>query len=210
MNLALMLLGLVVEGATWWWISSRGASVWTTMTPVLVGMGVVALLTGSPQAAEDVTLAAAAGVGLAVGIGLYVATRAFVAIVAPRWDAFREQSVAMYGRRGARSVGAVVALSVLVMVPAEELFWRGLFLPELQSRLDSAGLAALLAWAGFLAANAPSRNLAIVAGAAVGGVIWVGLGVWSGGVLAGLICHVVWTALMLALPPLEAPFPEGV
>lgn len=210
MNLALMLLGLVVEGAAWWWISSRGASVWSTMTPVLAGMGFVALLTGRPEVAEDVTPLTATGVGLAAAVTLYLATRAFVAVVSPRWNAFREQSVAMYGRRGTRSIGSVVALSALLMVPGEELFWRGLFLSELQVRLDGVGMAAALAWAGFLVANAPSRNLAIVTGAAVGGAVWVALAVWSGGVLAGLVSHVGWTALMLALPPLEAPFPEGV
>lgn len=210
MNLTIMLLGMVVEGAAWWWISSRGASVWSTMTPVLVGMGFAALLTGRPEVAEDVTPLAAVGVGLAAAMALYLATRAFVAVVAPRWGAFREQSVAMYGRRGSRPIGAVVALSALLMVPGEELFWRGLFLSELQVRLDGVGLAAVLAWAGFLVANAPSRNLAIVAGAAVGGAVWVTLAAWSGGVLAGLVCHVGWTALMLALPPLEAPFPEGM
>jgi membrane protease YdiL (CAAX protease family) len=210
MNLALMLLGLVAEGVAWWWISSRGTSVWSTMTPVLVAMGLAALLTGRPDVAEDVSALASVEVGLASAVVLYLATRAFIAVVAPRWDAFREQSVAMYGRRGPRSIGAVVALSALLMVPGEELFWRGLFLPELDARLDAVGLAAVLAWAGFVVANAPSRNLAIVAGAVVGGAAWVTLAVWSGGVLAGLVCHVGWTVLMLALPPLEAPFPEGV
>lgn len=204
-----MVLGVVVEGAAWWWISSRGASVWATMTPVLVGLGVLALLTGRPEAAEDVTPAAAAAAGLVGGVALYLATRAFVAVVAPRWRAFRVQSVAMYGRRGSRPLGAVLALSALLMVPGEELFWRGLFLPELEHALDAAPLAAVLAWVGFVAANLPSRNLAIVAGAAVGGVAWVALAAWSGGVLAGLLCHVAWTALMLAFPPLETPFPEG-
>ncbi|HEU4356456.1 MAG TPA: CPBP family glutamic-type intramembrane protease [Actinomycetota bacterium] len=210
MNLALMLLGLVAEAAAWWWISSRGASVWTTMTPVLVAMGLTALLTGRPDVAEDVSALAAAGVGLASALALYLATRVFVALVAPRWDAFREQSIAMYGRRGPRSIGAVLALSALLLVPGEELFWRGLFLSELEARLDAAGLAAVLAWAGFVLANAPSRNLAIVAGAVVGGAAWVALAVWSGGVLAPLVCHVGWTMLMLAFPPLEAPFPEAV
>jgi hypothetical protein len=66
-------------------------------------------------------------------------------------------------------------------------------------------LAAAGAWAAFVVANLPSRNLAIVAGSMVGGAAWVGLAVWSGGVVAGLSCHVVWTVLMLARPPLETP-----
>jgi len=199
----LMVLGLVVEGVAWWWISARGASVWATMTPVLVGLGVLALLTGRPEAAKDVAVGFAAAVGLAAGILLFGATRVFVAIVAPRWAAFRAQSVSMYGRRDALPLGAVVALSVLLMVPGEELFWRGLVLPELERAFDGVVPAAALAWAAFVAANLPSRNLAIVAGAVVGGAVWVTLAAWSGGVVAGLLCHAAWTALMLALPPLE-------
>jgi membrane protease YdiL (CAAX protease family) len=199
-----MVLGMVVEGAAWWWISTRGASVWAVMTPVLVALGVLALATGRPEVAEDVAVGAAVAVGLAAGVLLFAATRVFVAIVAPRWGAFRTQSVSMYGRRGPLSLGAVLALSVLLMVPGEELFWRGLFLPELERALDGLLPAALLAWVGFVAANLPSRNLAIVAGAVVGGAAWVTLAAWSGGVASGLLCHAAWTALMLAFPPLEA------
>jgi membrane protease YdiL (CAAX protease family) len=203
---ALMVLGMVVEGVAWWWISARGASVWAVMTPVLVGLGIVALLAGDPHAATEVGLAAATAAGLGAGLLLYAATRVFVTVVAPRWRAFRAQSVSMYGRRGRRSLALVLGLSVLLMVPGEELFWRGLFLPELQRSLDTVPAAAA-AWAGFVAANLPSRNLAIVAGAMVGGAAWVSLAAWSGGVLAGLLCHAAWTALMLAFPPL--PTPEG-
>jgi membrane protease YdiL (CAAX protease family) len=86
------------------------------------------------------------------------------------------------------------------MVPAEELFWRGLF----QGRLDDAttpAVAAVLAWLAYLVANAASRSLPIVAGAIVGGAVWAGLAWWSGGVLASLASHILWTGLMLALPP---------
>ncbi len=206
---ALMVAGVVVEGGAWWWVASHGASVWGTMTPVLVALGLAALLTGRPDVATDVpaTIAAVAGVG--AGVALYLATRAFVAIVAPRSRSFRMQSVSMYGRRGPLSLGAVLALAGLLMVPGEELFWRGLFLPELRGRLDSVALAAVGAWAAFVAANLPSRNLAIVTGAAVGGAAWVALAAWSGGVLAGLLCHLVWTTLMLARPPLAIPVGEG-
>lgn len=202
---ALMVLGLVAEGVAWWWISSRGVSVWGTMTPVLLTLGIIALLTGRPEAAGEVSTSVAALVGVGAGLALYLATRAFVAIVAPRWGSFRAQSVSMYGRRAALPLGLVLALAGLLMVPGEELFWRGLFLPGLRERLDSTVLAAAGAWAAFVAANLPSRNLAIVAGSMVGGAAWVGLAVWSGGVVAGLSCHVVWTVLMLARPPLETP-----
>jgi membrane protease YdiL (CAAX protease family) len=85
----------------------------------------------------------------------------------------------------------------------EELFWRGLFLGELERSVG--GLAAVvLAWGGFVLANLPSGNLAIVAGAVVGGAVWVALAWWTGGIAASLCCHAAWTALMLALPPAVA------
>jgi len=204
-----VLVGVVAEGAAWWWVASRGASVWTFMTPVLVGLGVVSLLSGTPALAEDVAPVVASGVGLASGLVLYAATRAFVAVVAPRWPTFREQSIAMYGREGSLSLGVLLLLSVALTVPGEELFWRGLVLPELERAVGAAGLAALLSWTVFVVANLPSRNLAIVAGAVVGGAAWVGLASWSGGVVASLLCHAAWTGLMLALPPVHRSPEEG-
>lgn len=197
-----MVVGALTEGVAWWAISRRGLNVWNTMAPVLVGLGVLALLTGRPALAQDRSVGLAVAVGLASGPALYLATRFFVEVVAPRWRAFRTQSVQMYGRRGARSLGTVLLLSVGLMVPGEELFWRGLVLPELEGSLTGV-LGPVVAWAAFVAANVPSLNLAIVAGAAVGGAVWVALATWSGGILAGLLCHAGWTALMLAFPPVE-------
>jgi membrane protease YdiL (CAAX protease family) len=49
--------------------------------------------------------------------------------------------------------------------------------------------------------NAASGSLPLVAGAVVGGAVWGGLAGWSGGIVASLASHGVWTALMLARPP---------
>ena len=65
----------------------------------------------------------------------------------------------------------------------------------------AAGAAAVAAWLGYVVANISSRCLPIVAGAVVGGALWAGLAWWSGGVLASLASHILWTGLMLALPP---------
>ena len=56
-------------------------------------------------------------------------------------------------------------------------------------------------WAFYVGANVPSRSLPIVLGAAVGGGVWAALAWWSGGMLASLASHILWTGLMLALPP---------
>jgi membrane protease YdiL (CAAX protease family) len=49
--------------------------------------------------------------------------------------------------------------------------------------------------------NVASQNLPIVAGGIVAGAAWGGLALWTHGVLASLLCHSVWTGLMLAFPP---------
>src|ERR671925_344866 len=99
----------------------------------------------------------------------------------------------------ASSLAAALVLSVGVTVTAEEVFWRGFAQPEL-ARTFEPSVGAVVAWAAFVAANAPSRNLAVLASAVVGGLVWSALGWWSGGALAPLGCHVVWTGLMLSFP----------
>jgi membrane protease YdiL (CAAX protease family) len=61
---------------------------------------------------------------------------------------------------------------------------------------------AVMAWGLYVAANIGSGSLPIVLGAVVGGAAWGTLAWWSGGVAASVACHAVWTALMIARPPL--------
>jgi membrane protease YdiL (CAAX protease family) len=200
---ALVVAGVAVEGVAWRLVVAGRRDVWTVTVAALVGLGVVALVAGT-RWSPDVDPWIALGVGAASGLALYAGTAGFVAIARP-WRAFRSHSLRMYLRQGERSLAAALALSVALAVPGEELFWRGLVQPELASALDGRdGLAALVGWVAYVAANLPSANLAIVAGAVVGGATWAGLAWWSGGGLASLASHGVWTALMLALPVVRA------
>ncbi|HEY2803995.1 MAG TPA: CPBP family intramembrane glutamic endopeptidase, partial [Actinomycetota bacterium] len=81
----------------------------------------------------------------------------------------------------------------------EELFWRGFVQAHLA---DAQGDVAGACWtlAAFIGVNIASGNLAIIAAAVVGGALWTALAFWSGGVLASLLCHGVWTILMTAFP----------
>jgi len=195
----LLVVGLVAEMTAWWRVS-RGGNVWTHMTPVLASMGVAALLAGPPKWSPDVSSGVAIAAGLGVGVVLYVATRVAM-LVFSRWPTFQRHSVQMYQRQGGLSLGVALVLSLALSVPGEELFWRGLAIEELTSAFDGrTAVAALLAWMAFVVANLPSANLAIAAGAIVGGAVWVALAWWTGGVLAALACHVVWTGLMILFP----------
>ena len=203
-----MVAGLVAEAVAWSLVA-RGRNVWSTMTPVLAGMGLAALLVGPPEWSPGVKPSVSVVVGLASGALLYAATRIAV-LVLSRWQTFRRHSLELYGRQGTLSLTAALVLSLALSVPGEELFWRGLFQGELVSALDGRTvLAAILTWILFVLANLPSRNLAAVAAAVVGGAVWVALAWWTGGVLAALACHVVWTGLMIALPVVEVPSRAG-
>jgi len=199
MTAVVALVGFVAEIVAWSLVA-RGRNVWTTMTPVLACMGVAALVVGPPEWSPDVEPLVSLGAGLVLGAVLYLATRIAMGVLA-RWSAFRRHSVEMYRRQGTFSLRAALALSLALSVPGEELFWRGLFQEGLVSALDgSTAIAAAIAWVGFVAANLPSGNLAIAAGAVVGGAVWVVLAWWTDGVLASLACHVLWTGLMIAVP----------
>jgi membrane protease YdiL (CAAX protease family) len=200
MEVGTMVGGLVLEAGAWWLVAFRRRDVWRVTVPALVAMGVAALVVGPPEWSPDVPAPAAALGGAAGGAALYAATRAFVRVAAP-WDAFRRHSLATYLRQGRRSLAEALLLAVPLTVAGEEIFWRGLFQPNLVEAVDGVpALGAVLAWAAYVVANLPSANLAIVAGAVVGGATWTALGWWCGGALAPMLSHAVWTSLMLSFP----------
>jgi membrane protease YdiL (CAAX protease family) len=169
------------------------------MPVVLAAMGVVAVIVRRPVTATEVSDATALGVGSASGLVLYLGTRLFVWI-ADRWPPFRRHVVEKYREAAEVPLRESLLLSLLVMVPAEELFWRSLFQAHLDATIGALA-GGVFAWIAYVAVNAASASLPIVAGAVVGGALWVGLFAWSGGVLASLASHMLWTGLMLALPP---------
>lgn len=200
MRAAVMVAGTLAEIVGWWAVSARGRDVWRLMPLVLGAMGLAAIFAAPVVwSGGDVTAGLALAVGVGVGLALYLATRAFVWL-ASHWSPFRRDVVEKYQEAATVSVATSLVLSLLVMVPSEELFWRGLFQREL-AVAAGAVTAAAMTWFAYLAANVASRSLPIVAGAIVGGAVWGALAWWSGGVLASLGSHILWTGLMLSLPP---------
>jgi membrane protease YdiL (CAAX protease family) len=199
MEPAVIVVGAVAEALAWAIVVRGRRDIWRTLLPVLGLMGAAALVTGSVRTSPRVALAAAVAAGVTAGGVLYVATRVFVHAIRG-WAAFQRQSIDTYERQGNISLSVALALSVGVSALGEELFWRGLVQPELSRAVDGRVLGAALSYLAFVAVNLPSANLAILAGAVVGGAVWTILGWWSGGFLASVCCHGAWTALMLAFP----------
>lgn len=201
-----MLLGAAGVAVAWRAVVRGRATIWTAMGVAAGAAGLAALATGRLELSSRVSPALAGPVGAGAGVVLYLATVAFVLVVR-RWPVFDRHVDRVYHLRGGLSVGAALLLASAMVSPAEELFWRGL----VQGRLEETALgdagAAVAAWAAYVLANAASGNLPILAGAVVSGAVWGGLAWWSGGVLASVLCHVVWTALMVVAPPKEVPHP---
>jgi membrane protease YdiL (CAAX protease family) len=199
-----MIAGALVEFAAWWAVSRRGISIWVVMGIALPALGVAAIAVGEPSVSPSVNGGAAAGAGAAAGLILYLATRVFVAAVRP-WRTFQRHSVELYARRAGLPLVAAIVLAAGGMAPGEELFWRGLFQAKLSVVLEGRTAGAAIAWAAFVAVNLASGNLAIIAGAMVGGAVWSALAWWTGGALASIVCHAIWTALILGFPVVRIP-----
>ena len=199
MQVVVIVAGFVAEVTAWRQVAAQRASVWTLITAVTGAQGIAAALVRPPVASGMTTVAAATAVGVGAGLALYLSTRIFVGVVS-RWEAVDRQVAESYRRAREVALPVALALSLLVVVPGEELFWRGLVQPRLQASMPVLSGPAL-AWLAYIAANAASGSLPLVAGAVVGGAVWAALALWTHGVLSSIACHAVWTGLMLAYPP---------
>jgi membrane protease YdiL (CAAX protease family) len=186
--------GILLQVAAWGLIAAGRVPFWPATTIAFVILGAAAVLVRDPGSFEAAPIA----VGLGSGVVLYLATRVAVGVLA-RSARFASSLDEVYGRSQELPTSLVWVLTVAVAVPGEELFWRGLVLPELQDA-TSVVLGACLVWLGYVAVNAVSRNLAIVAAAIVGGAVWTILGSRLD-VAAPVASHLAWTGLMLAWPP---------
>ena len=194
--------GIVGQMIAWTVVRRERWPFWPATVVTFAVLGVASFLVGDIACCADVDVGLAIGVGFASGFLLYAATRAVVAVatIHPR---LREAVTGIYARSTETSRAAELVISLLVAVPGEELFWRGLVLPVLTDATDVA-TGAVLAWLAGVAVIAVWLSLPLLAGAIVGGALWTGLAVWSGGVLAPFACHLVWTGLMLLWPPAAA------
>jgi membrane protease YdiL (CAAX protease family) len=205
---AIMAAGAVATAIGWRLVEARGASIWVVMGVVNAGAGAAALATGRVPLSPRLASAGSVAVGLGAGLGLYGATVAFVVLVR-RWPAFARQVGSLYRSRGSLALPVSVLLAAGLTAPGEELFWRGLFQSHLATGGSSTLSAAAATWGVYVAANAASLSLPITLAAVVGGGTWGLLAVWTGGVLASLLCHAVWTGLMVGRPPPGAAAPAG-
>jgi len=197
---ALAATGFVAVVAAWFLVRERVTSVWVAMGLTFTILAVLSVASARVRWATRIDLAAAIAVGLGLGAALYVSTAAFFRITR-RWDSLRRQTRSLYQHRQGISLARTLGIGVLLVSPGEELFWRGL-VQDLTVAAAGTLRGAVVVWGVYVAANVASGSLPVVLGAAVGGAAWGALAWWSGGVAASIACHVLWTALMIARPPI--------
>jgi membrane protease YdiL (CAAX protease family) len=194
-----MALGGLAQIWAWRLVAVGYLSIWSATVPALAACGAAALITGEVALSPKVSVAVSAAGGFGAGIALYLATRVFVA-VASASSFFRAAEREIYQEQGSLSTGLALILSLGLAVPGEELFWRGLFQGKLSSVFSSL-TGVVVTWISYVVVNAASGMAALILAAFVDGAVWGALAWWTQGVLAALVCHGVWTGLMLVRPP---------
>lgn len=94
-----------------------------------------------------------------------------------------------------------VALLLVVIGVAEEIFWRGFVLRRLLARHRELA-ALLLATAAYTAVHLASGNPVLLLAAAVCGGFWGLMYLWRRSLLACLVSHVAWDIAVFVLWPL--------
>jgi membrane protease YdiL (CAAX protease family) len=202
MRVVVIVVGAFAQVVAWRLVANVRVPFWPVVTTTFAVLGLVSLVVGDASCCRETTSATASAVGVASGLLLFGATRVVVDL-ATRHEVIRRSVVAVYRREEEVSPLAVTALTLAIVVPGEELFWRGLVLTEL-SAATSVAAGAVLAWGAWVVVDAAWGSIPLLAGAVVGGALWTALAAWTGGVVAPIASHLVWTGLMIAWPPLAA------
>jgi membrane protease YdiL (CAAX protease family) len=187
--------------------------------PLVVTGGVITGLVGlwvrrAPDEVEPgfaldrrgLVLAVVAALGhFAVGHGLF-------ALAAQVLPAFTATALEVYQRTDSLPVWAQLLLGAGLTAGLEEIFWRGAFTPMVAERVrrrlpGTLGdrrrgvVLVLVSTAGYALFHVATLKLALVAAAALGGLVWGSLLLLTRSVTPPIIAHVLWTALMILFPP---------
>lgn len=118
--------------------------------------------------------------------------------------------------RGGEEIGAIYDLGtlgekldlglrlLLVIGPAEELFWRGLVQKRLIGRYGRLA-GALLGTAAYGGAHIVTGNVTLIGAASVAGAFWGGLHALGAPMGALIVSHAVWDVLTFLVAPIAPP-----
>ena len=131
--------------------------------------------------------------GVGVGVAWLVATHIGHAVLCRLFPSFVEQVRDLY-HLGDDDPPRRVLGPILAMAVAEELLFRGVV-------QTVAGFAVGVAL--YTAVQLVERKWALVLAALLGGTIWGALYAWTGGIVAPVVAHALWTSVLTLVWPLQ-------
>ena len=123
--------------------------------------------------------------------------------------ALTETATSVYARAGGIPLWTAVLLGAVITAPLEEVFWRGgvqplagSFVrdrwPTIAALPGGTVVTTMVAYAAF---HVATGQVALVAAAALGGLVWGWLMERTRSLGATMLAHGLWTGLMLVFPP---------
>jgi uncharacterized protein len=196
-------LGMAIALAGWWYLFRLPPEgLWNRTWVVGASLGtyaIVALALGDRlTTAPGPVTAASIGTGLGVGGAWLVATHVGHVVLCRILPGFLEQVTDLYSLREGDRVRDMVG-PVVVLATAEELFFRGV----VQGHLGVIGSIAV-----YTAVQLVAGRWALTLAAALGGAVWGLLAWWTGGLVAPVLAHVLWTSALAFVWPLRGCGPR--
>ena len=158
----------------------------------------------------DLRLTSAQAV-LATGVGVahFVVGHLLFAAGEVVLPALTSTAASVYVRAGSLPLWAAIVLGGVITAPLEEVFWRGAVQPLTSSFVEDRlprvarlpGGPLLGATLVYALVHVATGQVALVAAALLGGLVWGWLLQRTGSVGATMLAHGLWTSLMLAFPP---------
>jgi len=140
------------------------------------------------------------GLGLGAGLVLYGLTRLGVLILQPLWPAWETHARTLSSWKTGLGV-PFLAVTLVMIIVAEEALWRGVLSRFFQERLGHA--LGILAGAVFYAGAHLMTMNPLLLGAALGcGIFWGVLYAATDDLTAPIVSHLVWDVLAMFVLPL--------
>lgn len=194
----LLVVGLLLALGAWWFLFRLPSDGIWTRTWLAAGalsayaIGAVAATDRLDAFVGPVSPSAVAA-GLVVGAAWLVATHVGHAVLCRLFPGFLAQITDLYSLREGDRVRTMVG-PVVAMATAEELFFRGF----VQGRLGLVGSVVV-----YTLVQVVAGKWALTLAALLGGAVWGGLAWWTGGLVAPIVAHVLWTGSLTFLWPLH-------
>ncbi|WP_370326711.1 type II CAAX prenyl endopeptidase Rce1 family protein [Euzebya sp.] len=155
---------------------------------------------------------ATAALAVAAALVHFAVGHAAFAVAAEVVPALATTALEVYEASGSIPVWGQVVLGAIFTGGMEEVFWRGAFTPMVADRVrdrlprdlgrwQEGAVLVVVSTIGYTLFHVATLKLALVAAAALGGLVWGTLLLVTRSVGPVIIAHVIWTGLMVLFPP---------